>query len=83
MGIDTLFVIGVMTWFGWGVFWLLPRKLKIFKRLGSHLTADQLIQKAKEGDIEIQRLVKDTKIFMIVGLTFFMVFGIIKYMVSK
>jgi hypothetical protein len=78
MDSNTLLIIGVLVWLIWVVFWLFKRKLRIFKRLGYDLTADQLIQKGKEGDKEVQKLVRDTKIVGLVGILIFFGFSILQ-----
>ncbi|MFZ6750754.1 hypothetical protein [Undibacterium sp. Ren11W] len=78
MDTNTLLITVLIAWIIWGIFWLLKKKLRIFKRLGYDLTADQLRQKGKEGDKEIQKLLKDTKIFMFIGIIFFLCVAISK-----
>lgn len=62
-----LFGITVLLWIVVGLVWLLPRKLRLMRRLG-HLTAGEIIQRGKEGDVEARNLHRDTSRFIIFGL---------------
>jgi hypothetical protein len=67
MTLSSLFVLSLVTWVLIGVAWLFPKKLKLMKRLG-HLTADEIIQLGKAGDIEVQNLRKRTWWWIGMGL---------------
>ena len=67
MTLSSFFAASISIWFLVGVAWLLPQKLAIFKRVGN-LTSNQLIQLAKAGDIEIQRLRRRTWWYVGIGL---------------
>lgn len=60
------FFASVVLWIVVGAVWLLPQKLKLMKRLG-HLTAHQIIQLGKEGDVEVQSLRKKGRWWIAVG----------------
>ena len=68
MTLVSLFFASVVLWVVVGAFWLLPQKLKLMKRLG-HLTANQIIQLGKEGDVEVQSLRKKGWWWIAVGVT--------------
>ena len=55
MTLAYLFFLSLLVWVAVGATWLLPKKLKLMKRVGN-LTNDQLIQLAKAGDVEAQSL---------------------------
>ncbi|WP_188564878.1 hypothetical protein [Undibacterium terreum] len=77
------FVLGLVIWIAWGLLWLTRRKLRILKRVGYNLSSADLIQLGKNGDEEIRKLTKDTKIFIVVGVVYFLVAGIIKHFLEK
>ncbi|GGC65362.1 hypothetical protein GCM10011396_10430 [Undibacterium terreum] len=51
--------------------------------MGYNLSSADLIQLGKNGDEEIRKLTKDTKIFIVVGVVYFLVAGIIKHFLEK
>lgn len=55
MTLETTFFVSLALWIAGGAVWLLPKKLKLMQRLG-HLTADEIIQLGKAGDVEVQSL---------------------------
>lgn len=67
MTLSSLFVLSLVAWVLVGVAWLFPKKLKLMKRLG-HLTADEIIQLGKAGDIEVQSLRKKSWWWMGAGM---------------
>ena len=67
MTLVSLFFASVVLWIVVGAVWLLPQKLKLMKRLG-HLTAHQIIQLGKEGDVEVQGLRKKGQWWIAVGV---------------
>jgi hypothetical protein len=62
-----VFVASLLVWLSVGLIWLLPRKLRLMRRLG-HLTPDEIIQRGKDGDVEAKKLHRDTIWFVAVGL---------------
>lgn len=68
MTLVSFFFASVVLWIVVGAFWLLPQKLKLMKRVG-HLTAHQIIQLGKEGDVEVQSLRKKGWWWIATGMT--------------
>ena len=73
-----MFLAALLIWVVVGCWWLFPRKMKLLQRHGN-LTNDQLIQLAKEGDIEATSLLKDTKKFIAGGLLLMFVMLSVRY----
>lgn len=61
-----------------GFSWLFPRKLKILKKLGRSATNDELVKMAKNGNGEISKLIKDTKLFIVFALIFALILFLLK-----
>jgi hypothetical protein len=69
-----LIYLFIATWFIWvavGAIWFLPQKRALLRRVGN-LTNDELIQLARSGDVEAQRLRRRTWWFMGIGLALFL-----------
>jgi len=76
-----MFLAVLLVWVVLGCGWLFPRKMKLLQRRGN-LTNDQLIQLAKEGDVEAASLLKDIKIFIAGGLLLMYLVLFMRYWVS-
>lgn len=61
------FALTMLLWVLVGILWLLPRKLRLMRRLGN-LTPHEIIQRGKDGDIEAKTLHRDSTRFVITGL---------------
>lgn len=61
------FIATWILWIGVGLIWLLPQKRALRRRVGN-LTNDELIQLARSGDVESQRLRKRGWWYLGVGL---------------
>ncbi len=61
-----------------GTSWLLPRKLKILKKLGRSATNDELIQMANDGNEEISKLINHTKLFIASALIIALILFLLK-----
>ena len=62
-----LLVSFFVVWLLVGLAWLLPKKLALLRQLGN-LSNDELVQKAKGGNIEAKELRRQTWWFVGVGL---------------
>ena len=65
---DSLLVALFFVWLFVGVAWLLSQKLRLIRRVGRHLTNDQLVDLARKGDHEAQRLRRRSFVYVAVGL---------------
>lgn len=73
------FITAYSLWVCAGLIWLMPLKLAILKRLDS-LSNDELVSRAKSGDMEAQRLRKRTWWFCGVGLAMLLPLSVIMSM---
>ena len=64
---NELFPWTFLIYIGVGLVWLLPRKIKLMKRLGYQSNAE-LYRLAKNGDREAILLKKQTTIFLVIGI---------------
>lgn len=48
----------------YGLFFLLPEKLRLLNKYGMHLANQDLIKMAKDGNVEIQSFYRKSKIFL-------------------
>jgi len=62
-----LFLSAGAIWIVLGLVWLLPKKIRLMKRVG-WLSNQEIIQLAKNGDIEAQKLRKLGHIYLGIGL---------------
>ena len=58
----------IAVWFFTGLIRFLPMKLRILERLGSKTTHKELVRRAKNGDKEIIKFLKISKIYIIIGI---------------
>ena len=72
-----IFASAYVLWVIAGLIWLLPRKLAVIRRLGN-LSSDELILRAKSGDMEVQSLRKRTWWFCCVGLVMLLPLSLLK-----
>lgn len=64
---NNLFLWSFFAWVAIGIAWLLPKKVKLIKRIGFVSNAE-IIKLAQRGDSEAKRLKRLTTIYIIVGL---------------
>lgn len=67
LGIGNLYIYAFLIWFLIGLAILLPRKIKLIKRVGN-LSNGDLIRLAKNGDAEARELRRLTWIFVGLGV---------------
>lgn len=67
VNLNQLFLWAFLVWVGVGLVWLLPKKIRLMKRVGI-LNNDELIRLAKNGDLGVQQLKRQTTIFIVIGI---------------
>lgn len=67
VSLNQIFLWAFSVWVVTGLLWLMPKKLKLMKRVGI-LNNHELNVLAKNGDIEARRLKRQTTVFVIVGI---------------
>jgi uncharacterized protein YqhQ len=73
-----------LIWFVWlfyGLIFLLPLKIKIFKKHGSNTSYDDMIKLAENGDADVIKLRRRTKFMLalvIVGVLLYLALNIFK-----
>ncbi len=66
-GLRNLYIYAFLIWFFIGLAFILPKKIKLLKRVGNVGNGD-LIRLAKNGDTEAVALRRVTWIFVVVGI---------------
>lgn len=61
-------LILVILMFLWGIFMMLPEKIRILRKYGPHKTNGDLIKMAAEGNEELRRFYKKSKIYLVLFL---------------
>ncbi|GGC64604.1 hypothetical protein [Undibacterium terreum] len=67
LGLENLFIYAFLIWFIVGLAFLLPKKIKLIKRVGN-LSNSELANLAKNGDAEVKKLRRLTWFFVGLGI---------------
>lgn len=64
---NTLILLGIPLWVGWGLVWLFPIKRELLRLHGLDKTNTFFIDLAKQGDPLAKKLYWRTKVFVFIG----------------